>query len=222
MPLLESILSLVAPHDCLGCGREGALLCTACGHEAVPRLPARCYGCLSVKKGSKTCAKCRRTSSLQYVYVRTQYEGAAKQLVHMLKFERAYAASRTVASLMSEVFPKEFDGLIVPVPTATVRRRQRGYDQAELIARALAKKHKVKLLNALSRRGSSRQVGTKRAERLVQLKNSFYVPYQHQISGKTILLVDDVLTTSATLETAAKALRQAGAKHVSAIVFAQA
>lgn len=222
MPILEAILSVLAPHDCLGCGREGSLVCADCNRSHFPVVPERCYKCHALGPGGKTCIKCRRTSKLGYVNVATLYDGLAKEILYKLKFERAYAGAKAIAELCADVFPEDFNGLLVPIPTASVRRRQRGYDQSELITHNLANLQGVQLKSVLSRRGNSRQVGTKRAERLDQLKDVFYVPYPHLVKGKNVLLVDDVLTTGATLEAAATVMRRAGAKTVSAIVFAQA
>ena len=222
MPIIESILSILAPHDCLGCGLEGSLVCVDCKQSKFPAVPERCYKCHTLSESGATCKKCRKTSKLKHVQVATLYDGLAKELIYKLKFERAYAGAKIIAELCIDVFPENFDGLLVPIPTASVRRRHRGYDQSELIAHNLATFHRTQLKYVLSRHGNSRQVGTKRAERLTQLTDAFYVPYPHQIQGKNILLIDDVLTTGATLEAAAAVLRKAGAKTVSAIVFAQA
>ena len=222
MPLLESILSVIAPHDCLGCGQEGAILCDNCAQLMLPSIPERCYICHGISANFRTCSSCRRKSSLYAVFVRTRYEGVAKDLVGMLKFNRVYAGGKTIAGNMHELIPGAIDCVLVPVPTATVRRRQRGYDQSELITTAIARQAYLPVLTPLSRRGQTRQVGTKRAERLAQLQDAFFVPHPHRVAGMHVLLVDDVLTTGATLESAARVLRGAGARRVSAIVFAQA
>ena len=222
MPILERILSIIAPHDCLGCGIEGALLCKTCIQSDLNPIPERCYLCHRLSAGCRTCRSCRQKSALQFVYVRTSYDSLAKELVAALKFERAYAAGEIIAGCMAEALLIEANYLLVPVPTASSRRRQRGYDQAELITKYLARQTQLSTRTVLIRHGSSRQLGTKRTERLSQIQGAFSVTYSHLITGKNILLVDEVLTTGATLESAARTLRDAGARHVSEIVFAQA
>lgn len=113
------------------------------------------------------------------------------------------------------------DYLIVPVPTATTRRRQRGFDHAELLARRLSANLHMPTLFALGRRGQTRQVGAKRSVRTTQLASSFYVRRSNKIKGRNILLVDDVVTTGSTLRAVTKTLRTAGAKGVNALVFAK-
>lgn len=155
--------------------------------------------------------------------MRAQYCDVPKELVHKLKFERARAAAATLASLMSEKWGDvSTDTLIVHVPTATSRRRQRGYDQAELLAKELKRLTGAKRASLLCRLGQQRQVGHTRKQRLEQLSNAFYILNPKEVIGRDVLLVDDVLTTGATLEAAANVLRRAGARHVDAIVFAQA
>jgi ComF family protein len=111
--------------------------------------------------------------------------------------------------------------LIVPIPTAISRIRQRGYDQTVLLARALSRQGHLLRADVLVRVSRSRQVGANRQKRLAQLRNSFIVSGNELVRKADILLIDDVVTTGATLETAATVLKKAGAKSVSAVVFAQ-
>jgi ComF family protein len=146
----------------------------------------------------------------------------AKELTRRFKFHYARAAARPIAQLMSEALPFfARDTIIVHIPTATVRRRQRGFDQAELLARQLARSQHLLQAALLARQGQSRQVGATREQRLQQLINGFHPRKPYLIKGAHILLVDDVTTTGATLEAAAKVLKQAGAKRIDAVVFAQ-
>ena len=112
------------------------------------------------------------------------------------------------------------DILIVPVPTATSRVRSRGYDHAKLLAKELAGAAQLKHESLLLRLCQTRQAGAKRQTRIQQLEGAFGLKKQ-DIKGKHVLLVDDVVTTGATLEEAAKVLKQAGAKTIDAVVFAQ-
>jgi ComF family protein len=123
--------------------------------------------------------------------------------------------------LMTELLPVfSADTTVVHIPSAAERKRQRGYDHAEYIARKLARNSNLNFQKILGRHGNARQVGATREVRLKQLQGAFYVKNSN-INDKHILLVDDIVTTGGTLEAAAKVLRQAGAKQIDAVVFAQ-
>lgn len=222
MFMLERLIGFVAPHDCLGCEDEGSLLCEMCRFDLEP-IPERCYRCHTQTVDNRTCEKCRKHSALRHVWVATDYDDTAKKLVQCLKFGRAAAASRPISRHIFDKLPYQDSGVIVvSVPTASNRVRQRGYDQADLIARQAADALKLEHAALLLRFGHSRQVGASRKQRLEQLRDAFRVPYGKldYVRGKDILLIDDIVTTGATLESAARALKDAGAKSVSAAVFA--
>jgi competence protein ComFC len=220
--VMEWLLGMVAPHSCFVCGDEGAVVCDWCLPDIAPPLPERCYRCKAVSKDSAVCAKCRRGRPLKHVWVRTMYEGCAKQLVHDFKFERKRAAADPIARLMAEALPYlSPDSVLAHIPTAPSRVRQRGYDQAELLARSLARQLGVSHQTILARVTQTRQVGSHRKERLSQMQHAFRVIRPDRFVGLSVVLVDDLTTTGATLEAAARCLRDAGAKSVSAVIFAQ-
>jgi ComF family protein len=145
-----------------------------------------------------------------------------KDFIHRFKFERAQAAAKPIATMMAGTLPY-FDRstIVTHIPTATSRRRQRGYDHAALLARALAQRLGLRHMTLLARLGQTRQVGATRGERLKQLHSAFRPLRTSVLPGSRILVVDDIVTTGATLEAAAHVLRENGAKTVSAAVFAQ-
>lgn len=145
----------------------------------------------------------------------------AEKLLHGLKFDRQYAAAHTIAQTMAQKLAVDDSLLLVPIPTATSRVRQRGYDQSVEITKALARLSGVPCAKLLRRYGQQRQTGSTRAQRLKQLAGAFEVRTKQLPKDKHILLVDDVMTTGATLEAAARTLRAAGVKIISAITFAR-
>lgn len=224
MLFIDRLVAVFAPHECLVCGVEGTLLCAWCAQEHLLPVPDRCYRCGAVSADARVCAKCRRKGPLRHVWVATEYDGAAKQLVHRLKFERVSAAAPVMAAVLHDRLPHIANNtIIVPIPTAAVRVRQRGYDQAVLVARAFAKKRQLTVCEALVRMGATRQVGATRARRQEQMLHAFRVSMLRgdMLRDRDVLLVDDITTTGTTLESAARAVRAAGASSVSAAVFAQ-
>lgn len=150
--------------------------------------------------------------------VATPYESFAEQLVHAYKFERVYAAHRSIVAALPAISGKV---LIVPVPTITNHVRQRGYDHAYLLAKRYARLHGRACERLLRRSGQIQQTGKSRNERLRQLKGVFALR-KPLVKDTHIVLVDDVMTTGATLEQCAQVLRKGGAASVRAVVFARA
>ena len=222
MLLLEKIIGLYAPHRCVACsGETNSLLCESC-RETLPRVPSRCYRCRKVSRGYTTCSACKKRSPLQRVCVAVHYADEAKELLHRVKYERAQAGAADMANLFTPLIKHlPADALLVPIPTATSRVRQRGYDQAALLASQLAKLSGLSVAEALARQGQAHQVGASRRERIRHLEGAFRVTRPAALAGRHVVLVDDVLTTGATAETAAHAVKAAGAKTVSALIYSQ-
>ena len=220
MHLLDSLLQLIAPHSCLGCSSEGALLCSGCMDRLVDSQP-ECYFCRQPMPSSLTCTSCYARAGLRQVVVGTLYDGVAELLVKRLKFSGAQAAVSPMVRYLSSLVRPTDQIVVVPVPTATTRVRRRGYDQAVLLARSFARKQGCAYLSCLQRRGQTHQVGADRRQRLAQLQGAFAVLRPPSIQGKSILLIDDVLTTGATFEAAAQVLLAAGAAQVSGLAFAR-
>lgn len=222
MNALESLISLLAPHKCLACGVDGQPLCESCRLSVLVSPPPRCYRCHAASFQSRVCQKCRKSVALGHVWVASDYQAEAKELIRRFKFERAGSAVKPVADTIEAVLPDlPSQTLVVHIPTANSRVRARGYDQAQLIAKHLAKTRGWKHQTLLLRRGSSRQVGSGRIDRFAQIESTLLPVKIDQVKKAQILLIDDVTTTGATLEAAAKLLKKAGAKSVNAAVFAQ-
>jgi predicted amidophosphoribosyltransferase len=147
------------------------------------------------------------------------YEGAARDLVVALKFaSRLALAARAAEAIAVRAPPELFDGAIVPVPPAPWRLRRRGHDPAEEIAFALARLTELPFRPVLARTTGPRQVGRRRADRLVD------PPWVRLVATppRRAVLVDDVITTGATLGACGRALRSGGAERVVAAAFVRA
>jgi ComF family protein len=217
MHVFERLIATIAPHRCLSCGAEGAPLCLPCC-TSLPPAPECCYKC---GKGAPhgLCSACRRLSVLQSITVRTIYEGVAQQAIHQLKFNRNRAMAAAIAD---ELASHCTQGVITHIPTADRRIRQRGYDQAALIANSLARRSGQEVRAYLKRRGTQRQLGQSRSTRRQQLQGAFYIAHQPQNASVPIVLIDDVLTTGSTFEAAATILHDAGYRTIHACAFAWA
>lgn len=222
MSLLLKTISIIAPASCMVCGLEGSDLCSACALDLAQPLPPRCWHCQKLTLGSKTCSTCRRHSQLRFVWVVGEYQTGLKSAIGHLKFDRRRGLAGPLAELIAAQLPHQASAMtITHAPTATVRRRVRGYDHAELLAKGLSVILDSRHIPLIRRQGQVRQLGSKRLTRIAQMTGVFRVIRPEYVFGKDILLVDDVITTGATLNACAQVLKDAGAKSVSAVVLAQ-
>jgi len=222
MRLLERLIGFVAPYDCLVCGSEGAILCNWCRLEQLQPLPSRCAGCLRLSADYETCSKCQPRLRAGHIWVASEYAGAAREITRLLKFSTAREGAVAMARSIQETTP-HFDQSfsVVPMPTITKHLRSRGFDHSKLLARRVAQYKRMKYLPALRRNGQTSQVGSSRAMRQKQIGGTMYVTSRFNLKGVNVLLVDDVMTTGASIGEATRALRAAGARKVYAAIFAQ-
>jgi ComF family protein len=218
MKLFDAMLARIAPYECLGCGGEGSLLCGDCFPKLGSPVPSRCFRCQRATEDFQVCPSCRPSAGLSRVRAGYVYRGYAKALVKEFKFGGKRGAAKEIAALMARLVPQR-EAVLVPVPTATQRARSRGYDHAKLLASALADATTLPWAPLLARTSQHRQLGAGRNERLRSMAGAFRAI--RSLEGAHIVLVDDVVTTGATLAEAAKTLRAAGARRVDAVVFAQ-
>jgi ComF family protein len=229
MSLLETAIGLLAPPRCINCGDEGSALCRPCAILLITPFGERCWRCNSLSPSCRTCPKCRHLGGPHHVWISTDHDKTARDLLSVYKFGHQRAAAEPIARLMSDTFLKfnrlesvrSNDYLLIPIPTATSRNRERGFGHTELLVRYIAANLKVERSNLLRRIGQSRQLGSAREERLKQLRSSFAVKKSSKVAGRNVLLVDDVVTTGGTIIAATQTLLSAGAKQVDAILFAK-
>ena len=220
--MLEQLFDLFAPHLCTKCHKEADLLCLECA-QFLPFVSPACYKCTNPADDRGICDGCISLSPFAAMYAATSYGPDVKEVVRRLKYERAQAAVYPMARLMSHRLPSFPSSTVVTcAPTATRRVRIRGYDQAELLAKALADTLRLPYRSMLMRVGQTRQVGSSREQRQKQLQHAFSAKVKMPSSISQVILIDDVLTTGATLEAAAATLKQHGVEKVIAVVFAKA
>ena len=223
--VLNSALDVLFPRLCVRCGRPGAFLCSTCEATAVRIEPPVCPVCGTPRASESLCPSCAsHTKSISSIRSVFRLEGVIRRAIHELKYNNLRAIAPTLAAyLTSYVASADYNpDLIVPVPLHSSRQRHRGYNQSELIAAALARGTGISLdSNTLTRRRkTTSQVGSRTAhERLLNVEGAFSC--KGDMRGKHILLVDDVCTTGATLESCAVALRREGAVHVWGLTVAR-
>ena len=153
------------------------------------------------------------------------YEGPLRKLIHLFKYSGMKPLGKRLAGLLSRALPDEavegFDA-VVPMPLHWRRRWRRGFNQSEILARLVAKERRICVLNAVKRvRATAVQAGLTNSNRRKNVAGAFRVSRKTQVTGKRILLIDDVMTTGATAAACASALKRAGARSVTLLTLAR-
>jgi len=191
------VLDLLFPSTCAVCGQPGPSPCDTC-IEALPLAAA-----VPVPDGLDSCAAL------------LEYRDTARPLVTALKYRNQRAALRRLASAMAALVDLRPDA-VTWAPTSPSRRRARGFDQSQLLARAVASRLGVPCRRLLRRTSGAVQTGRPLA---LRLEGPRFAPVG-RVASPWVVVVDDVTTTGATLAAAARALREAGARRVDGLVVA--
>jgi ComF family protein len=151
------------------------------------------------------------------------YEGALRELIHLLKYDGMKPLAGPLSAYLSRALPldERFDA-VVPMPLHWRRRFQRGFNQAAVLAKDVARRRKIPVLNAVRRvRDTRTQTGLTNAKRRENVSGAFRAGRGRPLEGLRILLVDDVMTTGATGSACASVLKRAGAKSVTMLTLAR-
>lgn len=215
--MLDELLRIIAPHYCCGCHRAGTVLCASCIYNIVDDAPQSCVVCGQVTSRGICPGHSQYIDSGWVVSMR---EGSVRQLIDGYKFEQVRAAYKPLAQLLLETSPALPAGTVVTaIPTISSHIRQRGYDHAALIAKRLAKIERLPYRKLLARQHNHRQRGASRSQRFEQAKEAFVAARTDM--PQSVLLIDDIVTTGATVLHAARRLKEAGVEHVMVGVVAK-
>jgi len=217
---------LIFPPSCGGCGKLGARWCQVCQQELAPLPEPVCEICGEPQISPGTCQKCQ-SARPAFVALRSCaiFKEPIRPALHRLKYRREIGLGEALAwnvAVFLDQLGWQADA-IAPIPLSEQRLTERGYNQVDLIAHPLARIFSWQYLpRALCRSRHTRsQVGLGVSERRVNVSGAF-LANPRLTKGKNILLVDDVATTGATLNSASLALMEAGANKVYALTFAKA
>jgi ComF family protein len=238
--IARGVFTAFFPSDCRLCSTpltniSRLPVCPSCLVAMTPLQGATCEICgerlsgVSVSQ-SQTCPACQE---LRPHFVKAAaygaYDAELRELIHLLKYEQVEPAAavlgRMLAQAIHKLGPIADSILVVPVPLYRSKRRERGFNQAELIARTALKGEAFPCelrADVLERtRPTVSQIGLTRAQRIENLRGAFRVPHLNRVAARTVLLVDDVLTTGTTASECARILRTAGAEKVWVVTVAR-
>lgn len=221
-------LDLLFPKRCVTCRKIGSYLCPDCFSKIEFVENPVCAVCQRQAVGGRTHPRCKNRYRLDGLVVACRYKGAVKTAIVKVKYKWIYDIEKIFVDLLVErlwKFDLPKDVILVPVPLHSSRKRWRGFNQAEVLAKSLAEKFGVPHANILVRnRQTKPQVALSRDERLKNVKDAFLISHQKlgsgSISGKNIVLVDDVYTSGATMGECCRVLKKAGAGEVWAMAVA--
>lgn len=218
------LLAGLLPQSCLLCGADAEdPLCPACRAD-LPRLPAaRCPRCGEPTAHGEHCGRClHRPPHFDAAHAAFRYEFPLDRLIQALKYGHQLALAAWFGQRLAEVLPAGDWAGIVPLPLHPGKLRERGFNQAAEIARSLAGALRVPLCADCLRRSreTAPQAGLALRERAANVRGAFECA--RDLAGRHFLLIDDVMTSGATLDEAARTLKLHGAGRVDAAVVARA
>lgn len=225
-------LDIVFPIRCLGCQREGEWICTICGQKIKVSQKQVCPRCGDDTSDSSFCKQCRVTSKMTGIVVAASYEDKLlQQAVHALKYKFVRGMSQPLARVLSKEFkiwldrcsPDQRNIVLLPVPLFRKRQRQRGFNQAALLAQQLGEQTEVEVRTDILTRVKSTPAQAKLdpLKRRKNIKGAFRLDKAAGLSGKIVFIIDDVCTTSATLEECAKEASKASPQEIWGLVLAR-
>jgi len=240
--IVQGLLDLLFPPRCVVCRRSGSILCRTC--LASVRAPAeplclRCGAPLPLNQSHShishaLCVSCldgRGPTALDGLRVAAVYEGTIRKAIHALKYENKRRAAQPLGALLAAAYHRSASvgmraDLIIPVPLHADRVRERGYNQAGLLARAVAARLGLPLNDKLviRQRATQTQVGLPWRARRANVTGAFALTdpqAAEHLAGRRILLIDDVATTGSTLDATAQALATAGPASIWGLALAR-
>jgi ComF family protein len=199
------------------------ILCRACGERLVSEHTLTADGPL--------CGICRRAAPpFSRAVAYGAYDGTLRELIHLLKYQGVHSVAPLLGGFLAEALagvelPESL--MVVPVPLFSGKQRSRGFNQAEEVARAFVDRRAVKNIQLETRclvrtRDTSSQTGLTRHQRRANLRGAFHVVHPERLRGRTVLVVDDVMTTGTTAGECARVLLRAGASQVLVATVARA
>ncbi|MFH0814627.1 MAG: phosphoribosyltransferase family protein [Candidatus Falkowbacteria bacterium] len=211
------------PKECLGCGKEDVYCCDQCVSKMKMSALNICFLCNKKATGLGICEGCAEISGVDALIVATNYKDTlAEKLIKHLKYDFVVELVQPLVSLLKQKIEtmearQFFSGaLLIPVPLHRRRFLSRGFNQSEIIAKELVSAYGCELKTDVVKRtkATKKQFGLSREARQKNIQGAFTIVKPELVKGRKIIIIDDVLTTGATLSELAKILKKCGAIKV--------
>lgn len=232
-----SLFDIIFPEKCRLCGERvrdqgGLPICLDCWGKLETITPPFCTICgipFTSKEGiSHPCSLClRKPPSFKVARAVGKYSGPLREAIIELKYKGRGSIARRLGMMMADMVARDPElsdiELLLPVPLHRSRMRERGFNQSELLAKAMGKELgiEVNTSSLIRARRTASQVGLGMEERIKNVAGAFVVARKDAIEGRSLALVDDVMTTGATANECSKTLVKGGARSVSVVVLAR-
>lgn len=221
--MVDGLIDAFLPARCRHCGAPGAALCEGCRARLPWNLRA-CRHCALPVGAGDCCRDCATAPMFDAARAAFTLAAPIRETVHAMKYDADFGAAALLGDLLAQRLAAgaaPLPEVLLPVPLHPRRLRARGYNQALLLARALTRRLKLELHDEGARclRVTADQIGQSAAQRRKNLRGAFAI--DADLRGRRVALVDDVMTTGATLGELARACRRAGAARVEAWVVAR-
>lgn len=232
MNIRENILNFLFPKFCLFCGKEKSYLCAKCFSKIAIFSSPFCPYCKLRSPDGKICGKCKKSLTV-FISASPYSDDNIRKIIETFKYKFVKELANPLALLLLkfihqnpeiEFFKNPLDFLILPIPLHKRKQRERGFNQAEEIGKEISPLLKIPIRTDILFRKKYTSSQTKikdRKEKEKNVKNVFKVRNPEEIKNKKIILLDDVSTSSATMESAAKSLKEKGIKEIWGLTIAK-
>lgn len=228
LPPLEILIDLIFPARCVSCGSFGSFLCQKCQSEITFFPYQVCPYCQGKSFSGLTHPHCQNDFGLDGMYVLGHYVGSLRKLIKKVKYQKVWQSIIEISPIIFKNYHQQFNfNFLVPVPLSPRRMAERGFNQAEILAKELQKNFgpPVFVANILKRtRNTKPQFELTYEDRKTNVRNAFSLlpnVIREKITNQSFCLIDDVVTTGSTIFECAKVLKKFGAKKVFSIAIAR-
>jgi ComF family protein len=223
--ILKTILDFIFPIECINCEQENDFLCSTCFDKIEPRELMQCPLCNKQQINDKLCTGCKSGSALDEIIICANYDNEILQnVIHYFKYKNIRDMQTALGQIMiNKLSTLPNDLIIIPTPLHRRRKLERGFNQSALLANMIGEHFNLPVVNNVlwRKKNIQHQAELNKKQRLKNIANCFGIKNTKLIKNKNILLIDDVITTGATLNEQARLLKKNNARCIWALVIAK-